>query len=61
MICNIMYIHIYIYVYTYICNIHTRWPASSREGWCWASELTDGIGTPDPDPRNLVIKLVCLI
>ena len=57
-----MYTCVYIYIYIYIYTWRWRWaerdgvllPAESKQqaGKHWV--LTDGIGTPDPNPKHLV-------
>ena len=43
--CTNIYVYIYVYIYIYIYVV---------EGCQRAAAATDELGTPDPDPRNVV-------
>ena len=62
-----MYVYIYIYIErerdihtshtyrTFVLDVGLRPRALIGQSWLPLSEdITDGIGTPDPNPRNLV-------
>ena len=49
-----MYVYVCMYIYIYIC-IHTHVSAGRLAAATEAPErIVNGLGTPDPNPRNLV-------
>ena len=57
-----MYIYIYVYIerereryrHTTLVTRHLAFAVTGTSQGCANGSVTDGIGTPDPNPRNLV-------